>query len=229
MKKTEATKEPEMLEKVNVVVKPPLLLKIFQPRLTVERLPVREIMSRVHLRLMLETFLVSKQPLKLEFKLSQRSGVVTVMTRDQLPEVEVDKEEEEETEAEADKETETLKLPDLMLKETLTLMIPDQREEEMLEEVESMRDLIEKTAQEEPTEVEEKEKIEVQSVVMNHWMPLSKKKKFKPLKNQRLYMKLSDNLSMISLKLELLLVLKKLEKLKKSKINKLRLLVILQK
>lgn len=168
-KKTEATKEPEMLEKVNVEVKLPLLLKIFQPRLTVERLPAREIMSRVHLRLMPETFLVSKQPLKLEFKLSQRSGVVTVMTRDQLPEVEVDKEEEEEPEeVEVVKETETPKLPDLMPKETLTLMIPDQREEEMLVEAESMRDLIEKTAQEEPTEVEEKEKIEAQSVVMNH-------------------------------------------------------------
>ena len=158
-----------MPEKDNVVVKHPLYLKMLQPRPTVERPPTREIMLRVHLRQMPETFLVSKQPLKLEFKLNQRSGMLmTVMTKDQLPEVEVDKEEEEETEAEVDKETETLKLLDLMLKETLTLMIPDQREEEMLEEAESMRDLIEETAQEEPIEVEEKEKIEVLLVVMNH-------------------------------------------------------------
>jgi len=152
-----------------VVVKHPLFLKMLQPRPTVERPPTREIMLRVHLRPMQETFLVSKQPLKLEFKLNQRRGMLmTVMTKDQLPEVEVDKEEEEEIEAEADKETETLKLLDLMPKETLTLMIPDQREVEMLEEAESMRDLIEETAQEEPIEVEEKEKIEVLLVVMNH-------------------------------------------------------------
>jgi len=151
------------------VVKHPLFLKMLQPRPTVERLPTREIMLRAHLRQMQETFLVSKQPLKLEFKLNQRRGMLmTVMTKDQLPEVEVDKEEEEEIEAEADKETETLKLLDLMLKETLTLMIPDQREAEMLEEAESMRDLIEEMAQEEPIEVEEKEKIEVLLVVMNH-------------------------------------------------------------
>jgi hypothetical protein len=152
-----------------VEVKHPLFLKMHQPRPTVERPPTREIMLRVHLRQMQETFLVSKQPLKLEFKLNQRRGMVmTVMTKDQLPEVEVDKEEEEEIEAEADKETETLKLLDLMPKETLTLMILDQREVEMLEEAESMRDLIEETAQEEPIEVEEKEKIEVLLVVMNH-------------------------------------------------------------
>jgi len=158
-----------MPEKDNVEVKHPLFLKMHQPRPTEERPPTREIMLRVHLRQMQETFLVSKQPLKLEFKLNQRKGMLmTVMTKDQLPEVEVDKEEEEEIEAEADKETETLKLLDLMLKETLTLMIPDQREAEMLEEAESMRDLIEETAQEEPIEVEEKEKIEVLLVVMNH-------------------------------------------------------------
>jgi len=158
-----------MPEKDNVEVNNPLFLKMLQPRPTVERPPTREIMLRVHLRQMQETFLVSKQPLKLEFKLNQRSGMLmTVMTKDQLPEVEVDKEEEEEIEAEADKETETLKLLDLMPKETLTLMIPDQREVEMLEEAESMRDLIEETAQEEPIEVEEKEKIEVLLVVMNH-------------------------------------------------------------
>lgn len=158
-----------MPEKDNVEVKHPLFLKMHQPRPTVERPPTREIMLRVHLRQMQETFLVSKQPLKLEFKLNQRRGMLmTVMTKDQLPEVEVDKEEEEEIEAEADKETETLKLLDLMPKETLTLMIPDQREVEMLEEAESMRDLIEETAQEEPIEVEEKEKIEVLLVVMNH-------------------------------------------------------------
>ena len=158
-----------MPEKDNVEVNNPLFLKMLQPRPTVERPPTREIMLRVHLKQMPETFLVSKQPLKLEFKLNQRSGMLmTVMTKDQLPEVEVDKEEEEETEAEADKETETLKLLDLMPKETLTLMIPDQREVEMLEEAESMRDLIEETAQEEPIEVEEKEKIEVLLVVMNH-------------------------------------------------------------
>jgi len=158
-----------MPEKDNVEVNNPLFLKMLQPRPTVERPPTREIMLRVHLRQMPETFLVSKQPLKLEFKLNQRKGMLmTVMTKDQLPEVEVDKEEEEEIEAEADKETETLKLLDLMPKETLTLMIPDQREVEMLEEAESMRDLIEETAQEEPIEVEEKEKIEVLLVVMNH-------------------------------------------------------------
>jgi len=158
-----------MPEKDNVEVKHPLYLKMLQPRPTVEMPPTREIMLRAHLRQMQETFLVSKQPLKLEFKLNQRRGMLmTVMTKDQLPEVEVDKEEEEEIEAEADKETETLKLLDLMPKETLTLMIPDQREVEMLEEAESMRDLIEETAQEEPIEVEEKEKIEVLLVVMNH-------------------------------------------------------------
>jgi len=106
--------------------------------------------------------------------------------KDKSEEVEEAVEEEEmvkaPVEVEVDMEIEILRLPDLMQKETHTLMTLDQKEEEMPEE-ESMKDSIEKMVPEEPVEVvcQEKETIELMSVMMEQTMPKLKNKKFKKL------------------------------------------------
>jgi hypothetical protein len=216
--------------------------KLRKVKLRTKRLKVqlnrKEIMSKDHLPKMLEMFLVLRQPLKLEFRPNQKNTPMIVTMKVQLPEVVVKAlaevevevaEEEAEEKLKSDMVTEILKLQDLMEKETHTLMTLDQEEEEILEEVESMVDSINKMVPEElEEELEEKEMMELLTLMMTQIThQLKKSKKF-----QSQWLKLNtkslDNLMKISLKLDKPLDRKKLERLKESQMLKFKLTRIKQ-
>jgi hypothetical protein len=211
-KKTELQVEPETLEAKVKVTKVQLLLLIHLPNLVLPPVPTKEIMLRVHPLKMPETFSALKLKLKLELPNQRNIEEMTVMMN-QLLEAEVAEEEVEEVVMLA----EMLEFKELMKMVTLTPITEETEEvQEVVPEVESTKDSIKKTEPEELTEVEEKEKTEVQMMPMLEVMSqCSNNKKSKKSKlSQRLNMKLSDNLLMISQKLEPLKVPKKTERLK---------------
>lgn len=151
----------------------------------------RETMLKDLLLKMQETFLILRllKMIELRSKRNQEE-VMIVMKKDQLPEEEVDKDlvEEEEVVQQLVLEIKMQELQDLIKKATNLSMILDPREEEILDEVESMKDLIREMELEElEEEVEEKETIKLILILMKLQLIMlkSRRKKKSNNKNQK--------------------------------------------